>query len=134
MSKINKQITVWLLIIFSMATMSCEKEKVVELDPLATAAWTYTGTVEENGKIIPNIKANVITIKDSYDKLYISSIGLSSANYQLVLTNGRGSKGGFEYQATAQVDGKVLNISGKYSYDIDNSNYIKSNFSFTGTK
>lgn len=136
MSKTNKQISVLLIFIYSMAIVSCNKEKevVAELDPLATAAGTYIGSIEENGKIILNIKANVITIKDSYDKLNISSIGLSAANYQLILTNGRGNKSGFEYQATAQVDGKTLNISGKYSYDIDNSNYVKNNFSFTGIK
>lgn len=136
MSKTNKQISVLLIFIYSMAIVSCNKEKevVAELDPLATAAGTYTGNVVENGKILLNIKANVITKKGGDDKLYISSIGLSAPYYQLILENGRGNKSGYEYQTNAQVDGKTLNISGNYSYDIDNSNYVKNNFSFTGIK
>lgn len=125
-----------LLSMFAWSLISCGKksEPEPEPDPLRSATGTYMGSVEENGKLIGNIKANLITEQDTYGKLYISSIGLTGSNYQLILKNGSGTVNGYTYRCTPTVNGNILNISGKFSQRLDHSSYPQYNFSFTGTR
>ncbi|WP_168207770.1 hypothetical protein [Spirosoma sp. KCTC 42546] len=123
---------------------ACKQEEntPVTPDPLANAAGTYTGSMADNGKITQGVKATVTKTKDSYGKLYISSVGFSGTNYQLVLTGNcsgclAAKQNGYDYRDDqASADGKTLNVRGRYTptgyWDL--SSTIYRDFSFTGTR
>lgn len=129
------------LLLFSIACLglsSCNLFKKKDPpDPLANAAGTYVGSVQDNTTIIQNARAN-ITTSSSNGRLYVSSIGITSSSYQLVLTgfpNGTfsGTRNGFSYSGQVTVNGSTLNITGSYRLT-NTSSPTFANFSFTGTK
>ncbi|WP_028525077.1 hypothetical protein [Runella limosa] len=128
------------LLLFSIACLglsSCNLFKKKDPDPLANAAGTYVGSVQDNTTIIQNARAN-ITTSSSNGRLYVSSIGITSSSYQLVLTgfpNGTfsGTRNGFPYSGQVTVNGSTLNITGSYRLT-NTSSPTFANFSFTGTK
>ncbi|AYQ35643.1 hypothetical protein DTQ70_27280 [Runella sp. SP2] len=131
------------LILFYIACIglsSCNifKKKDPNPSPLANAAGTYVGTIQDNTTIIQNARANVTTANfDS--RLYVSSVGITSPTYQLVLTGTgfyddgavTGNRNGISYSGRVTVNGQTLNITGSYRLTTS-SPFI--NFSFTGTK
>lgn len=130
------------LLLFSIACLglsSCNLFKKKDPpDPLANAAGTYVGTVQDNTTIIQNARANVTT--STWDnRLYVSSVGITSPTYQLVLTGTgfygdgavSGNRNGISYSGRVTVNGQTLNITGSYRLTTS-SPFL--NFSFTGAK
>lgn len=110
-------------------------KKKEDPDPLANAAGTYVGTMQDNTAIFQNARANVTTTSRD-NRLYVSSVGITSSTYQLVLTGSftsevYGSRNGMNYSGRVTVNGQTLNITGSYRLTTS-SPFI--NFSFTGTK
>lgn len=128
------------LILFSITCLglsSCNIFKEKDPDPLASAAGTYMGSAQDNTSIIQNTRANVTTSTQD-NRLYVSSVGITSSTYQLVLTgfpNGTfsGTRNGFSYSGQITVNGNTLNITGSYRLT-NTSSPTFANFSFTGTK
>lgn len=124
-----------LVMIFMLSFVSCTRDSEPERapDPLADASGVYIGSVQDRNTIIPNVKANVTTALGGAG-LYISSVGLTASNYQLVLGSDlNGERNGAKYRLNAHVDGSALNISGNITSPslVD---HIYGQFSFTGTK
>lgn len=129
------------LLLFSIACFglsSCNLFKKKDPDPLANAAGTYVGTMQDNTAIIQNARANVTTSAQD-NRLYVSSVGITSPAYQLVLTGTgfyndgavSGNRNGISYSGRVTVNGQTLNITGSYRLTTS-SPFL--NFSFTGTK
>lgn len=110
-------------------------QKKKDPDPLENAAGIYVGTMQDNTTLIQNVRANVTTTENG-GRLYVSSVGITSSNYQLVLNNNSstngviGNRNGFSYSGQAIVNGQSLNITG--SYRLNSTTFA--NFSFTGVK
>lgn len=115
---------------------SCNLFRKKDPDPLANAAGTYVGTMQDNITIIQNARANVTTNKYSNGEVYVSSVGITSSTYQLVIsgTGGEylsGSRNGVAYTGRVVVNGQSINITGNYRITTSSPTL---NFSYTGTK
>jgi hypothetical protein len=119
---------------FGLSSCNLFKEKE-DPDPLANAAGTYVGTMQDNTAIIQNARANVTTTSRD-NRLYVSSVGITSSIYQLVI-NGIGgetlsvSRNGVIYTGRVVVNGQSINITGSYRVSTTSPTL---NFSYTGTK
>lgn len=128
-----------LLFVFVILVTGCKDKEEPEpkpIDPLQNAAGTYVGNYSEDGKVTPNVKANVVTEDDGSGRLYIKSVGLSAANFLWVYTRGYYPKmNNKEYRINSiDVSNGILNISGRYSTNFNNPSSPIMDFGFTGTK
>lgn len=132
-----KKLQIILILALGASIGSCNLfKKKQDPDPLANAAGTYVGTMQDNTAIIQNARANVTTGKNG-NTFYVSSVGITSSTYQLVLTGVSnsdryfGSRNGTSYEGRVTVNGQTLNITGSYRLTTSSPTL---NFSFTGTK
>lgn len=124
------------LLLLELGLSSCNLFRKKDPDPLANAAGTYVGTMQDNTAIIQNARANVTTNKHNSGEVYVSSVGITSSTYQVVIngTGGEylsGSRNGVTYTGRVVVNGQSINITGNYKITTTSPSLT---FSYTGTK